>query len=356
MSRTKSVRPKSTELTAVPTGPNREAPLPGLAPSITSSSDFFTRSHFPVPRLRSESWSLTFDGEVDRPRTWSYRELSGRPQTSVTATLECSGNSRRRFGRPVPDEIIWGDGAVSTATWSGVRLSTLVEEVGLRASVQELMFEGADGLSVPGEAQRKTFGRSLPRQTVDRTEDILVALRMNGEPLPADHGFPARLLVPGWFAMASVKWLTHITAVSQPFVGHYQRDRYVYEFGEGTRATTEPVRTMLTKSIFTYPGDGETLTGTGPFLLTGQAWSGAAPIARVDVHVGEGWREAERGPDLGPRAWLGWRYLWTPPAPGRWTLRVRATDRAGNVQPSEARSNRRQYGHNAIQSVTVLVR
>lgn len=247
---------------------------------------------------------------------------------------------------------------MSTASWTGIRLSELMKAVELSEEAAELVFEGVDGgPSATPSGGRRCFGRSLPRSLLSTEPNLLVALEMNGAPLPREHGFPARLIVPGWYAMASVKWLSRIIAVREPFRGHYQHDRYVYVTTQDGKEAREPVTRMGVKSILVSPSEGAVLRVGQPATLRGKAWSGEGPVRSVEVDVGEGggWFSASLGPELGPYAWRSWEASWVPRSAGVVTIRSRAVDASGRTQPELPVPNQRQYGCNSIQSVRVRV-
>jgi len=236
---------------------NLETPRTALGPTVTPAGSFFVRSHFPVPELRVGAWKLAISGEVDRPRAWSLADLHDLPRKRVVATLECAGNGRKGFRRPAPGELRWGDHAVGTAVWEGVPLSVLLNEAGLRCEAHHLVFSGAD-YGDPGSRACR-FSRSLSLDLTGGRDDVLVATEMNGRSLPPEHGAPARLVVPGWYGMAWVKWLSTIVARRTPFRGYFQAARYVYRSRQGGRVVVEPVRRIRVKSLIIDPGGAEPL-------------------------------------------------------------------------------------------------
>jgi sulfite oxidase len=352
--------PQQPDLLVVKNRPfNAETPSSALRQPITPTSNFYVRSNFAVPAPISspDSWSLDIDGSLDNPFTISYRDLLALPSHTLTATLECAGNSRLGLA-PLPKGEPWSSGAVSTAQWRGVPLATLLSRAGLRPSAVEILFSGADSGTMDNNPEQITFQRSLPI-SMALHPDVLVAYEMNGAPLPPEHGGPVRLLVPGWYGMASVKWLVRITALDAPFTGFFQTQRYVYSLPADTTspdAPETPVREILVKSLINYPGPGELLP-LAPLEVTGFAWSGAAPITSVEVATeGEGaWQPATLIGDVTPYTWQQWRFSWTPTRPGRYALRSRATDAHGNTQPDQAPWNRLGYGNNSIPTLIVQV-
>lgn len=328
---------------------NAEAGEAALATPLTPPESHFVRCHFAVPRLDAATHRLVVDGAVATPLTLGAGELAQLPHRSVTVTLECAGNDRLGMA-PLPEGEPWGRGAVSTASWSGPPLALLLERAGLRDDAVEILFAGADR-GAPSDGEREqAFARALP---LDKARDggVIVAVEMNGAPLPVEHGGPARLIVPGWYGMASVKWIERITALTQPFDGWFQRDRYVYDDSDGVR----PVDVTRVKSTLVAPADHSAVT-RGRVDAWGWAWSGAGPIARVELSLdGGAWQEARLDPPLAPHAWRRFALALTVDVPGRHTLRARAHDAAGRVQPDRAVWNKHGYGNNAVQTVVFSV-
>jgi DMSO/TMAO reductase YedYZ molybdopterin-dependent catalytic subunit len=295
---------------------------------------------------------MPVDGAVDHPFTLSLDDLRSLPATTILATLECAGNNRASFA-PLPRGEPWGAGALSTAEWRGVPLRNVLEPARLHSITVELLFEGADQGAVEGSAQALPFARSLP---LDKAlhPDTLLAYEMNGEPLPPEHGGPVRLLVPGWYGMASVKWLVHIAALEQPFAGFFQAQRYVLDIENSPGKV--PLREMYVKSIITSPVTGEALA-QGPLTVSGVAWSGLGAIKSVEVSTegGGAWHPARMVGLASRYGWQQWEYEWSAGHAGRHVLRARATDEHGNVQPDAALWNRLGYANNSIQPVMVEV-
>lgn len=326
--------------------------MEALCEPLTPTDAFYVRNHFDVPELEAASWRLRVEGAVARPRTLSLEALRAFPRREVTLTLECAGNGRRTM-TPTPPGTPWSFGAASTGTFTGVPLADVLDAAGVDPAAREIAFYGADeGEVAPG--RREPFGRSLPVADA-REPDVILAWSLNGAPIPAEHGHPVRLVVPGWYAMASVKWLVRIEARREPFGGYYQRDRYVYVGEEGTPDGT-PVTRMRPRAVIGRPEDGVRLR-PGPTEIAGTAWSGRAGIRRVEVSAdgGASWREAELGEPLSPHAAAPWRLPWTPARPGRYEILARATDERGDIQPLRSRWNRYGYGNNVVQRIEVEV-
>lgn len=332
---------------------NAEAPLSALAAPITPTALYFVRSNFDVPQISADGYRLQIGGAVQRPQVLALRALAELPQHELCVTFECAGNGRK-YMRPLPEGVSWNLGAVSTGSFGGVRLREVLAAAGVRAEATEILFVGADGGEIsPGRAIR--FERSIPLERALHA-DTLLALRMNGAPLTPAHGFPLRLVVPGWYGVASVKWLVEIRALEQAFAGHFQAEKYVY-IGEAGTPDYAPVREMRVRSVIATPADGARLPLARPVEIAGSAWSGCGPIAAVDVSVdgGASWRPAQLDPPASAYAATPWRIEWRPAAAGRCVLMSRARDAAGKVQPRTPPWNRLGYGNNAIHAVEVLV-
>ncbi|MDP9321802.1 MAG: sulfite oxidase [Chloroflexota bacterium] len=307
---------------------------------LTPARRHYVRSHFSFP---DPPPAITLGGAVRTPRSLSAAELRAVPGRTVAATLECAGNGRAFLEPPVPGEQ-WRLGAVSTAEWTGVTLRSLLEPAGLSGTVVEILFRGADTGTPPDVGTRIAFERSLPLARA-LADDVLVAYAMNGADIPREHGAPARLVVPSWYGMASVKWLAEIVALERPFRGFYQADRYV--------VGAEPVRAMKPRAVIVAPLD----TVQGPATIRGYAWSGRGAIARVELSVDAGatWRDVALGPQPSAAAWLEWRAEWVP-APGSYELIARATDASGERQPLVNQADPLGYMNNAAQPVRVEAR
>lgn len=335
--------PRDPRLVVVSREPfNAETPLAEQVGLITPNELHYVRDHFALPR-----WALlVVDGLVERPLTLGLEDLAAMPRRSLVVTLECAGNGRAFLDPPVPGEQ-WRLGAVGTAEWTGVALRRVLELARPRPAAVEIVFAGADSGEVQAAGGRIAFERSL---AVERAleEDVLLAFAMNGEPLPADHGAPVRLIVPGAYGMASVKWLARMTAVDRPFRGFYQADRYVVD--------GEALPPMAPRAVITAPADGAVVGG--PTIVSGYCWSGRAPIARVELSANGGrtWADARIGPAPSPYAWRRWEIEWTPSGPGEATLVARAWAADGECQPlSGQRTSELGYMNNATRPVTVRI-
>jgi DMSO/TMAO reductase YedYZ molybdopterin-dependent catalytic subunit len=257
--------------------------------------------------------------------------------------------------RPQAEGEPWGYGAASTAEWTGVSLRTVLQQAGLAPAAREIVVEGADRGYVAAEDGVIPFARSLP---LDRAmhSDTLLAYSMNGEVLPPEHGFPVRLVVPGWYGMAAVKWVARIEAIAHSFRGFYQVERYTMAHPEQGETESTPLTKIAMRSLITMPEDGDTLL-RGRHTLRGLAWSGFAPVSQVEVSVDGGvtWSPATWTSDPARYAWRSWEYGWRAQRPCEASLQCRATDEAGNMQPIEPLWNRLGYANNAIQTVHVSI-
>jgi DMSO/TMAO reductase YedYZ molybdopterin-dependent catalytic subunit len=331
---------------------NAESDPLALVEPITTHGAHYVRSNFRVPDLSAADYRLSLDGAVERACTLDLAALRALPWVERTVTMECAGNDRLGL-QPLPAGEPWGSGAIGTARWGGVRLrDVLALAGGVLFDASELVFTAADAGPRADAEGTVRFARSLPRDEVDRA-DPLLALTMNGEPLAPAHGAPVRLVVPGWYGMANVKWLVGITAVREAFAGYFQQRRYVYDTANGTR----PVARMRVKAGITAPREGEVRT-TGPLTVRGWAWSGDGAITRVEVAVGGGddWLPAALGMPADSAAWTPWQLTIPSVHAGRLVLRARAHDASGAVQPEVVAWNRLGYGNHAVRPVVVEVR
>lgn len=328
-------------LVVVKTAPfNAETPPEALTEPQTPTASFFVRSNHAEPELPAATHLIAVGGAVESPFTLGLAELSRGTLRSLSVTLECAGNGRTSMA-PLPEGEPWMQGALGTAVWRGVPLAEVLRRARLRPDAMEILVEGADGEG------SKRFARSLPLSKALHP-DTLLALEMNGAPLTRAHGAPVRLLVPGWYGMASVKWVSRIEALTRPFDGHYQRERYIYDPGDGR--APEPVSRMRVKSLISSPAEGARVA-PGRVVVQGLAWSGERRVVQVEVAVdgGESWKPATLLESPRPSAWVRWAFTWEDSAPGRHTLRARATDEAGETQPETAPWNRLGYGNNTVQ-------
>jgi DMSO/TMAO reductase YedYZ molybdopterin-dependent catalytic subunit len=330
---------------------NAEAPPEALADDVTPVALHYVRSNFAVP---THDGNLEIGGAVENPTRLTLDDLRRLPATERAVTLECAGNGRLAT-RPLPVGEPWGDYAVSTSSWTGALLRDVLDQARPTADGVEVLFEGADRgayhlAPVLPETNREdlVFARSLALEhAVDPDAEILIAYAMNGEPLTRDHGAPFRLIVPHWYAVASVKWLKRIDVLTEPFSGEFQTGHYIYEWPDRPH---EPVNLMRVRARITDPAPGTIITA-GTYTVRGKAWSGTGPVTAVDVSfTGEGeWLPAKLERPKDPSQWQDWSLDWEATGVGRHSLRARATDAAGNVQPDVPPWNRLGYGNNAIE-------
>jgi len=273
--------------------------------------------------------------------------------------MECAGSGRARL-TPRPVSAPWHEEAIGCAEWTGTPLRGILEEAGLHDDAVEVLFSGCDRGIDQGVEQ--DYQRSLPVEEAMR-EDVLLAYAMNGQPLPAPHGFPLRLIVPDWYGMASVKWLRSITAIAEPFDGVQQTLLYRFRRSENDPGT--PVTRKKPHALMAPPGIPEFLSRVrhlraGPTLIEGRAWTGHGPVTRVEFSAdgGRRWADARLEPKPAPYGWTGWSYEWDPDEPGEYELCARATDASGETQPLEVGEvwNQGGYAVNAVQRVSVHVK
>jgi DMSO/TMAO reductase YedYZ molybdopterin-dependent catalytic subunit len=326
---------------------NLEMPFDQLGEFITPSELFYIRSHFPTPKLDAATHRLSIGGAVRRELSLGYADIRAMPSRTCTATLECAGNSRVFLTPPVPGAQ-WELGAVGNAEWTGVPLSMLLENAGLADEVCELVFQGADR-GVPKEEPRPpgpiSYARSIPRARA-MEPDVLIAYQMNGQNLTPDHGYPLRAIVPGHYGMASVKWLTDIVAVTQPFQGYWQTTDYGYwDDSEGT-PVRRPIAEVKLKSQIARPRVYEQLEPGRPYTIFGAAWAGDIDVTEIWISLdgGVSWVEGDFLDPINRNAWRRWKYDWiTPRQAGRYTLLARATGADRRAQPDRHDPNFGNY-------------
>jgi DMSO/TMAO reductase YedYZ molybdopterin-dependent catalytic subunit len=335
---------------------NHGMPLEALRYPITPVGLHYLLVHYDIPAVDPDAWRLELGGAVERPLSLSLADLRALPAVTLPVTLECAGNGRALLA-PRPLSQPWLTEAVGTGEWTGVPLRALLERAGLRDDAVELLF-GALDRGIEGDVEQN-YERSLPRAEA-LSDDALLAYELNGAPLPAQHGFPLRLVIAGWYGMAHVKWLRAITALTEPFAGYQQAVGYRLYDEDGEAGA--PVTRMLPRSLTIPPGIPDFMTrerfaAAGRIVLEGRAWSGWGAIERVEVSTDGGatWDDAKLAEPLGERAWRGWSYAWDA-APGGYVISSRATDAAGNSQPDDQPWNLKGYANNEVERVPVTVR
>jgi DMSO/TMAO reductase YedYZ molybdopterin-dependent catalytic subunit len=335
---------------------NHGMPLEALRYELTPPGLHYLLTHYDIPAADAATWQLRITGRIARPLTLTLAELRRRSARTVRVTMECAGNGRARLG-PRPVSQPWLLEAVGTADWTGVPLRDVLREAGVDPAAVEVVFTGADHGIERGVEQ--DYQRSLPL-TDAMAEDVLLAFAMNGAPLPPQHGAPVRLVVPGWYGMAHVKWLREIAVIAEPFNGFQNAE--AYRLRQDADEIGTPVTRIAPRALLIPPGfpdfmSRERVVRPGVVSLTGRAWSGLAPVASVEISTdgGSTWARTELGPDTGGRwAWRAWTCIWEA-TPGRHVLAVRATDAEGNTQPTGHRWNRGGFADNAVQRVPVIV-
>jgi DMSO/TMAO reductase YedYZ molybdopterin-dependent catalytic subunit len=334
---------------------NKGMPLEGMRYDITPTGMHYLLVHFDVPEVKAETWKLEVGGLVERPFTLSLEDLQSRPKQTFAVTMECAGNGRALLD-PRPVSQPWHVEAIGTAEWGGTPLAPVLEEAGVKDEAREILLTGLDR-GVQGDVVH-AYQRSLTVEEAMR-EEVLIAYEMNGRPLEPQHGYPVRLIVPGWYGMTSVKWLAQIEAIAEPFEGFQQLATYRYT--QSMEDPGDPVTLQNVRALTIPPGipdfaTRERLLEPGPVTLSGRAWAGRNEVIRVEVSTdgGETWDDAKLERPVGPHAWLAWRFEWEA-VPGRHTLVARATDSAGNTQPLEQPWNAHGMGNNIAQRVEVLV-
>lgn len=338
---------------------NLESPFSALDGPITPTERHYVRSHFATPKLTAEEYRLTIEGAVDRTVSFTYEELRKMPTKTVAATMECAGNGRIYLA-PAARGVQWEQGAVSTAEWKGVPLSLLLEKAGMKPGAVDIVFEGADGGEIkdpPKPDSALKFSRSIP--VAKCLEDVLIVFEMNGKPLPAAHGFPVRAIVPGWYAVASIKWLTRIVVLDQPYHGFFETVDYAYYQRENGLVRRVPLTSLIVKSQIARPTFREAVRPGSKYKITGAAWTGEASVAKVEVSTDGGkiWALARLAKSTGKGVWQLWEYDWSVPSVvGTYALMSRATDSKGNVQSMTRDPDRENYMINHVVPIEVEVR
>ena len=337
---------------------NLEMPFETLDGFITPTKLFYVRTHFPIPKIDKNKWRLRIEGEVGKSFEINFDELIKLESRKIPATLECAGNNRS-FLEPKVKGVQWRLGGVGNAEWTGVPLSILLDRAGVKSTAREIILEGADRgkledpKSPPGEMN---FARSIPMK---KASDVLLAYKMNDVDLPAENGFPVRAIVPGWYAVASIKWLKRIIVTDKPFNGYYQTLDYSYWRREGELAELVPLREMQIKAEIARPSEGETVPANSNARVRGTAWTGDGEIMKVEISSDDGatWNEAKLLGESKPNSWRLWEFNWkTPARAGKATLVARATDSNGRTQPIERDPDRGTYMINHLLPIEVEVR
>jgi len=333
---------------------NRGMPLEALRYDLTPTGLHYLLIHFDIPAVDADTYQLVIGGAVERPISMTLEDVRAEPRQTLPVTMECAGNGRARLN-PRPVSQPWLNEAIGTAEWTGTSLWPMLERAGLDTDAVELVFTGADR-GLQGE-QEQDYGRSLTIDEVRRAE-VMLAYEMNGQPLQPQHGFPLRLIVPGWYGMTSVKWLRSIEGVTEPFEGYQQTPAYHY--ANSADDLGEPVTRIRPRALMVPPGipdffSRHRVVDQGRVELVGRAWSGRGVVERVEVGVDGAWTEARLEPAVGDFCWRRWSFAWEA-TPGEHVLSCRATDSTGTVQPTDQPWNHQGVGNNMAQIVPVTVR
>jgi len=335
-----------------------ETPIDELTDFITPTKSFYVRTHFPIPKIDQNKWRLRVEGEVETPFEINYDELLKLESRKIPVTLECAGNNRG-FLEPKVKGVQWGLGGVGNAAWTGVPLSILLDRAGIKSNACEIILEGADRgkLEDPKSPRGElNFARSIP---LEKASDVLLAYKMNEVDLPLENGFPVRAIVPGWYAVASVKWLQRIIVTDKPFSGYYQTLDYAFWKREGEQARLTALSEMQTKAEIIEPSDGEVVAANSNVRVRGAAWTGDGEIAKAEFSGdgGKAWSETKLIGESKPNAWRLWEFDWkTPSKPGKAMLIARATDSNGGTQPVERDPDRGTYMINHLLPINVEVK
>jgi DMSO/TMAO reductase YedYZ molybdopterin-dependent catalytic subunit len=332
---------------------NQEFPIFSIANWITPEHLFFIRNHFMYPVIDMRSWYISIEGCVNKPDHFTYQNLIRMPQITLPVTLECAGDKRALFHPKTRGEQ-WELGAISHAVWTGVPLKVVLDYCGIQQNAIEVVFEALDHgerTDMPGIF---SYSRSLPLKEAMHLNTI-IALYLNGKPLPYRHGFPARLIVPGWYGMASVKWLHRILVTDRPFTGPFQTVDYV-SYKDESDTDGQPVNVIKVNSTVARPS-GQEILPRGEHWIVGVAWSGVHPVVQVHVSPDGGgtWNLASWLDPALPSSWRRWSWKWNASHAGPYDLMVKATDAAGNTQSVETDWNKKGYANNAIHKIRVYV-
>ncbi len=320
---------------------------------LTPVDRFFVRNHTSTPVIDAATWRLELFGSglrgaptAQQPVRFTYDQIKRLPSTVIETAIECAGNGRSLYttqqGQPVSGTA-WKLGAVGVARWRGVRLSTVLHAAGLHRDALDVLPEGLDAEWVTGGVNLGRVRRALP--VAKALKDVVLAYEMNGEPLPADHGFPLRVVVPGWIGISAVKWLGRIEVSATPLFSPWNTQFYRL-FGADFPAEGEPINRQVVKSAFELPWPATFAAGHSS-VLRGRSWSAGGPIQRVEVSV-DGGATWQRASHVGRAGWQRWKLRWRPPTPGDYTLRARAVDVLGSTQPEVSTHNTLGYLFDAV--------
>ncbi|WP_129703413.1 sulfite oxidase [Priestia megaterium] len=333
---------------------NKETPIQFLKDDNVSHKLFYRRNHFSYPNFLTSFYYLPIEGFVYSSKTFSMQEILTFPPKTLKVVLECAGDKRDLFNPKVFGEQ-WGKGAISQGIWKGIPLRTLLQFTGLHADAKEIVVEGYDIGERTDSNEIVHFSRSLPLEKA-LDPNTIIAYEYNGYPIPFKHGYPLRLIVPGWYAMASVKWIKRIKVIDKQFKGPFQSVDYVYYPHEDNDNESFPVTTINVNSTIQKPLDMQTLN-TGIHEIKGIAWTGVGKITKIDISLDNGatWNACQFTSSTENHAWTHWSYIWEIKEQGEYTILIKATDSEGNVQPEKPMWNRKGYGYNAIECIKVKI-
>ncbi|MDN3016349.1 sulfite oxidase [Paenibacillus sp. BSR1-1] len=334
---------------------NKETPIQFIETDILPPKLFYRRNHFSYPPLTYSFYWLPINGHVQTPRIFSMQEIMKFPSKTIKVALECAGDKRGLFDPKVFGEQ-WEKGGISQGYWKGVSLRTLLEAAGIKDGVKEVVVEGYDYGKRTDLEGVVPFKRSLPVKKALHP-DTIIAYEYNNQPIPFKHGYPLRLIVPQWYGMASVKWIKQITLIDSHFTGPFQSMDYVYFPNKNNDEGAVPVTGLKVNSTIQKPLDREILN-IGKHVIKGIAWTGKGEISKVDISTdnGQTWAPANLlDPSPGRYGWVPWSYEWTVEAKGEYTIMSKAADSSNRIQPSNPFWNRKGYGYNAWDQITVKI-
>jgi DMSO/TMAO reductase YedYZ molybdopterin-dependent catalytic subunit len=345
---------------------NIEAQAHLLNEKITSNQNMFIRNNGKIPEnIDVKNWTITFDGEsVKAPKTYTLAELKSKfKQYTYQLTLECGGNGRSEFDPPAKGNQ-WTVGAVSCATWTGVRLREVLEDVGIKENAVYIGYHAAD-VHLSGDPDKEPISRGAPMVKALQDETLL-AFKMNGEDIPLAHGYPLRLVAGGWPASVSGKWITGISVRDKVHDGTKMT-------GSAYRVPCEPVapgekvkdedmciiESMPVKSLITYPKTGAQIKEGKSLKINGHAWAGELDVTKMEYSIdfGSSWTTCELEPPVNRLAWQHFSANLSFPKKGYYEVWARATDSRNNSQPMVLPGwNPKGYLNNACHRIAVKVK